>query len=246
MSQKQKSRLRKIVSWLAGSVIFQALVLALIIRSFVFQPFSIPSGSMKPTLLIGDYVFVTKWSYGFSRHSLPLGLPLFSGRIFAAEPERGDIIVFKFPRNTKTHYIKRLIGLPGDRVQLRDSKLYVNNLPLERFARGKFEGEINGRPSTVPIHIERMANGREYQTIDVIEGNYGDTSPVFEVPQGHYFFMGDNRDNSADSRYDVGTVPAELLVGKARFIFLSLEGGSAWQIWRWPSDMRWNRFFTGL
>ncbi|MFD0915753.1 signal peptidase I [Pseudahrensia aquimaris] len=229
------------------SVVIQAILLAVIIRSFIVQPFSIPSGSMKPTLLVGDYVFVSKWSYGFSRHSLPFSPPIFSGRIFGSDPERGDVVVFKYPPDPSKDYIKRVVGLPGDKVQLRDSVVLVNGQPIERLQNGMFEGDFQGRIIQTPIIQERMDNGAMYGTLDVQPGSSGDSTPVFEVPEGKYFFLGDNRDNSADSRYDVGLVPADHLVGKARFIFLSMENGTpAWHIWKWPSDMRWGRLFDGL
>lgn len=229
------------------SVIIQALLLALVLRTFLFQPFSIPSGSMKPTLLVGDYIFVSKWSYGYSRHSFPFSPPIFDGRIWAEAPERGDIVVFKYPPDTSKDYIKRVVGLPGDRVQLRDSVLYVNDVAVERFEQGTFTEETSRGTISLPIFRERLESGESYETIDIQPGSPGDTTPVFEVPEGNFFFVGDNRDNSADSRYDVGMVPFENLVGKAQIIFLSLEGNAgAWQIWRWPTDMRWGRLFKSL
>ena len=228
------------------SVIIQALFLALLIRSFLVQPFNIPSGSMKPSLLVGDYVFVTKWSYGYSRYSLPFGLPLFSGRVWSGEPARGDIVVFKYPPDPGKDYIKRVIGLPGDEVQLRDSVVYINGEAVDRVDAGKFFDDSNN--NRIPMFEERL-DGTSYRTLDIRSGSSGDTSRVFVVPPKTYFFLGDNRDNSADSRYDVGFVPAENLVGRAYIIFLSIRGeggGGAWQIWRWPSDMRWERLFTRL
>ena len=223
-------------------------MLAVIIRSFMFQPFSIPSGSMKPTLLVGDYVFVSKWSYGYSRHSLPLGyyIPFFSHRIWESSPLRGDIVVFKYPSDPSTHYIKRLIGLPGDKVRLSDSVIYINGVSVDRTRDGKFTGLINGRQVSLPIYLEQLDSGKSYGTLDVVPDSHGDTTRSFEVPSNHYFFMGDNRDNSADSRYDVGMVEAGLLVGKAQVIFLSLDSSPAWQFWRWPTAMRWDRVFMRL
>ena len=233
------------VVWETVSIVVQALLLALILRTFLFQPFNIPSGSMKPTLLVGDYIFVSKWSYGFSHHSLPFSPKLFSGRIWEGQPERGDVVVFKYPSDTSKDYIKRVIGLPGDKIQLKDSVVLVNGQPVARAQKGEFKDD--GSAASVPIFVESLKNGRSYETIDVQPGNYADTTPVFDVPEGQYFFLGDNRDNSADSRFDVGFVPAENLVGKAQVIFLSLDDGSAaWQIWNWPTKMRWDRIFTGL
>ncbi len=244
MAKSTKPKEENVV-WETVSVVIQALLLALVLRTFLFQPFNIPSGSMKPTLLVGDYIFVSKWSYGFSHHSLPFSPPLFSGRIWGSEPERGDVIVFKYPSDTSKDYIKRLIGLPGDKIQLKDSVVLVNGQPISRTQDGSFTD--TGSSAGVPVFVENQKNGKSYSTIDVQPGNYADNTPVFDVPEGHYFFLGDNRDNSADSRYDVGMVPAENLVGKAQVIFLSLEdGASAWQLWKWPSDMRWGRIFTGL
>ena len=244
MASKTKKEEEGVV-WETVSVVLQALLLALILRTFLFQPFNIPSGSMKPTLLVGDYIFVSKWSYGYSRHSLPFSPNIFSGRIWGSDPERGDVVVFKYPSDTSKDYIKRIIGLPGDKVQLQNSVILINGQPVERVQQGEFTDESTG--VTVPIYVETQANGNSYQTIDIQPNNYADSTPVFDVPEGHYFFLGDNRDNSADSRFDVGMVPAENLVGKAQVLFLSLNDGSAaWQIWKWPTSMRWDRLFNGL
>lgn len=244
MASKTKEKEEGFV-WETVSVVLQALLLALILRTFLFQPFNIPSGSMKPTLLVGDYIFVSKWSYGYSRHSFPFSPNLFEGRIWASDPERGDVVVFKYPGDTSKDYIKRVIGLPGDKVQLRDSVVLINGQPVPRVQNGSFTDEVTR--VTVPIWEETPDNGVSYQTIDIQPNNYADDTPVFDVPEGHYFFLGDNRDNSADSRFDVGMVPAENLVGKAQVMFLSLkDGASAWQIWKWPSAMRWDRLFSGL
>lgn len=233
------------VVWETVSVILQALLLALILRTFLFQPFNIPSGSMKPTLLVGDYIFVSKWSYGYSRHSFPFSPNLFSGRIWGSDPERGDVVVFKYPGDTSKDYIKRIIGLPGDKVQLKSSVILINGQPVSRVEDGSFTDEITG--VTVPVWVETQENGKSYETIDIQPNNYADDTPVFEVPEGSYFFLGDNRDNSADSRFDVGMVPAENLVGKAQVMFLSLsDGAAAWQFWKWPTSMRWERIFSGL
>ena len=241
-SQKQESTIGETVS-----VIIQALILALVLRTFLFQPFNIPSGSMKPTLLVGDYLFVSKFTYGYSKYSFPLSPNLFSGRIWAGEPERGDVIVFRPPHSLQTDFIKRVVGLPGDKIQLKDSVVYLNGAPIDRKQDGVFNEQTFRENLSVPIFKETLASGLEYETIDTEPGNRSDNTPVYEVPEGHYFFMGDNRDNSDDSRYSVGFVPAENLVGKAQVIFLSLENETpAYQIWRWPSDMRWGRIFTGL
>ncbi len=235
--------------WETVSVVVQALLLALVLRTLLFQPFNIPSGSMKPTLLVGDYIFVSKWSYGYSRHSLPFSPPLFDGRIFGSDPERGDVVVFKYPSDTSKDYIKRVLGLPGDTVQLRNSEVFINGEPAMREQVGSFTETVRGAVQTVPIYLETLGNGAFYETLDIdtTPGNPIDNTPEFVVPEGNFFFLGDNRDNSADSRFDVGFVPADNLVGKAQVIFLSLEdGAAAWQFWRWPGDMRWSRIFTGL
>ena len=235
--------------WETVSVVVQALLLALVLRTFLFQPFNIPSGSMKPTLLVGDYIFVSKYSYGYSRWSFPFGLAPIEGRIWRGEPERGDVVVFKYPPDPSKDYIKRVVGLPGDRVQLIDSVVHINGNPLQRVQDGEFAEAVRGVESRVPAFRETTPGGTSYQTLDINTrpGNVVDNTPVYTVPADHYFFLGDNRDNSLDSRFDVGFVPAELLVGKAQVIFLSLEDGTpAWQIWKWPTHMRWGRLFTGL
>jgi signal peptidase I len=239
-SQKKSGGLGETVS-----VIVQALLLALVIRTFLFQPFSIPSGSMRPTLLEGDYLFVTKWAYGYSRHSLPLSPNLFEGRIWGGEPDRGDVVVFKFPPDPSLDYIKRVIGLPGDTIQMRDGQLYINDqaVPRERV------GEINDPDITemnrpVAVYRETLPNGVSYDTLDLTENAIGDDTREFVVPEGHYFMMGDNRDNSTDSRFNVGFVPAENLVGEANIIFFSIAGGaSPLEIWKWPTELRLSRIF---
>lgn len=234
------------VIWETVSVVLQALVLALVLRTFLFQPFNIPSGSMKPTLLIGDYLFVSKFSYGFSKHSFPLSPDLFDGRVLQfSEPQRGDVVVFKFPGDNSTDYIKRVIGLPGDKVEMRSSVVYINDVAVPRAQNGTYTDEGNRR--TVPVWMETQGNGKNYATIDTQPGDRHDNTPAITVPDDSYFVMGDNRDNSSDSRYDVGFMPAENLVGKAQIIFLSLKDRTpAWQVWKWPTAMRWDRIFTWL
>ena len=225
--------------------ILYALLIALLIRIFLFQPFNIPSGSMKPSLLVGDYLFVSKFEYGFSRHSFPFSPPLFDGRFFASLPKRGDVAVFKLPRDGRTDYIKRVIGLPGDRIQVTNSVLYINGEPVERqLVRGGLsptgDSEIDGEP----IYRETLPNGVSYLTVDKTPNGRGDNTDVFIVPPGHYFMMGDNRDNSTDSRFDVGYVPLENFVGEAKFLFFSTDYSARWwEIWKWPMATRWNRIF---
>ena len=225
------------------SVIVQALLLALVIRTLLFQPFSIPSGSMRPTLLEGDYLFVTKWSYGYSRYSLPFSPDLFSGRIWGGEPQRGDVAVFKFPPNPSIDYIKRVIGLPGDKVQMRDGQLFINDVAVPREKVGQIDNpDITEVSRPVDVYRETLPNGVSYDTLDLTANSIGDNTREFIVPEGHYFMMGDNRDNSADSRFSVGFVPYDHLVGRANIIFFSIAGGaSPLEIWKWPSEVRFDR-----
>jgi signal peptidase I len=229
-------------------VIFHALIIALVIRTFLFQPFNIPSGSMKETLLVGDYLFVSKYSYGYSHYSLPFSPPLFTGRIpNTLLPARGDIVVFRLPKDDSTDYIKRVIGLPGDRVQVIDGLLHVNEQPVQRERISDFVETEEGRTSRIPRWRETLPNGVSYTTLDLQPNSFYDNTSVYTVPPGHYFMMGDNRDNSTDSRAQsqVGFVPFENIVGRAQIIFFSIgEGERAWQVWRWPIAVRWSRLFT--
>ncbi|MER9077672.1 signal peptidase I [Mesorhizobium sp. M0895] len=227
------------------SVIVQALLLALVIRTLLFQPFSIPSGSMRPTLLEGDYLFVTKWSYGFSRYSLPFGPNIFSGRIWGSEPKRGDVVVFKFPPDPSVDYIKRVVGLPGDKIQVKDGQLFINDVAVPRVKVGQIDNhDIIEENGPVDVYRETLPNGVTYDTLDLTQASIGDNTKEFKVPPGHYFMMGDNRDNSSDSRFTVGFVPEENLVGRANLIFFSIGGSaSPLEIWKWPSQMRASRLF---
>ena len=229
-----------------------ALLIALFLRVLFFQPFTIPSASMEPTLLEGDYIIVSKFSYGYSRHSIPFSPPLFKGRIMERSPERGDIIVFKLPRDGRTDYIKRLIGLPGDRVQMRQGRLWINGkevvdkeLPPVMIDSGY------GFTRNVQRFQETLPGGRTFITYDFGPDGDVDNTPTFVDPEGHYFFMGDNRDNSLDSRVPaeigVGFVPAENLVGKAQIILLSWNpGASLFKPWTWVMNARPSRFFNIL
>jgi signal peptidase I len=230
-----------------------ALAIALVLRIFLFQPFTIPSSSMRPNLLIGDYVIVSKFSYGYSKNSIPFSPPLFKGRIFAGKPQRGDVIVFKTPAEGHKDLIKRLVGLPGDTLQVTHGVLFVNGRPLQRDYAGLADSDETACPNlATPMRFwETNAIGRRYITYDCGRGDLDDTE-VFLVPEGHYFFMGDNRDNSADSRVPsesggVGYVPAENLVGKAETVMVSWkEGASLFKPWTWVLNLRWNRFFHSL
>lgn len=244
--------------------VFWALLIAGVIRTLFFQPFFIPSSSMKPTLLIGDFMFVNKMAYGYSRHSCPLSACPFEGRIFGKEPERGDIIVFKHPVSN-VDFIKRLIGLPGDKVQVQNGQLFINNKAVPKVENGVFTEvfEEQGRFGGIPrcksatgqgaacekdLFTETLPNGVEHATLDIVRmtTRSADNTPVFTVPEGQYFFMGDNRDNSTDSRFSqptgVGFVPFDLLLGRADRVILSAAGKRIIYFWTWRGD----RFFKRL
>ncbi|WP_127089779.1 signal peptidase I [Aquabacter cavernae] len=229
-------------------VIVHALLIALVIRTLFFQPFNIPSGSMKDTLLIGDYLFVSKFSYGYSRFSIPFSPPLFSGRIFGSEPTRGDVAVFKLPKDNETDYIKRVVGMPGDRIQMIEGVLQINGVPVKRERLSDvMQDDGTGRMVPVKRYKETLPNGVSYETLDLVDNGFYDNTQVYNVPAGHYFMMGDNRDNSADSRVlsQVGYVPFENFIGKAQIIFFSIDDHTpAWQVWTWPWTVRWTRLMT--
>jgi signal peptidase I len=228
--------------------VFWAVIIALMVRTFAFEPFNIPSGSMIPTLLVGDYLFVSKFSYGYSKHSMPFSLPVIPGRVFESEPERGDVVVFKLPSDTSQDYIKRVIGLPGDTVQVKEGRLYINNKMVER---ERIEDYIltdgGGRSAAVPQYIETLPNGRVHRILEMF-GDQGpsDNTEAFTVPEGHFFMMGDNRDNSADSRAFAARfrfVPIENLVGRAEFLFYSKDSSQpVYDL----SSIRFDRLFQGV
>ncbi|HEX6860476.1 MAG TPA: signal peptidase I [Caulobacteraceae bacterium] len=229
-----------------------ALLIALVLRILLFQPFTIPSASMEPTLLEGDYIIVSKYSYGYSRHSIPFSPPIFDGRIFERAPHRGDIIVFKLPRDGHTDYIKRLIGLPGDRIQVREGALYVNGKAVTRERLGPAAIETDYGFTRQVMRYEEHLGTHDYTTFDFGPDGDVDNTEVFVVPENHYFFMGDNRDNSLDSRVPpelqgVGMVPEENLVGKAQLILLSWDREAAlFKPWTWVTKARPSRFFKVL
>lgn len=222
--------------------------LALTFRSFMFEPFNIPSGSMIPTLKVGDYLFVSKFSYGYSRYSFPFGIIPFSGRVLAGEPARGDVVVFRQPRNESIAFIKRVVGLPGDEIAVRRGVLHINGAPVTR--RHSEEGTATDGVSVRKFdeYVETLPEGTEHRIREMTDGGILDNTPVFVVPDGHFFMMGDNRDNSNDSRTgSVGMVPAENLIGKAQFLFFSHNGTARWwQIWKWPFAIRYSRIGNGI
>ncbi len=229
--------------------IILAVLIAVVIRSFWLEPFRIPSGSMYPTLRVGDYLFVSKYAYGYSRYSFPFGLPIFEGRLKYTEPERGDVVVFKFPKNTHTDFIKRIIGLPGDKVQVKEGRLYINGELIERERNGSYViSEYVVLPEFYKQYTETLPNGVQHQIIEISDKErVVDNTEEYVVPEDMFFMMGDNRDRSDDSRISVGFVPKENLVGKAKFIFFSHDDkGSLFKPWTWYRAIRWNRFFRGI
>ena len=247
--------------WETIKVVVQALLIAFVVRTFLFQPFNIPSSSMYPTLKIGDYIFVSKLSYGYGEYSFNFNLAPFGkswvsccnidfpGRKVLAElPERGDVAVFKLPTNTQVDYVKRVIGLPGDRIQMTGGVLFINGVAVKKERIEDFVdpvGEGDGAP--VPQYVETLPNGVSYRVLDLQADGPADNTREYVVPANHYFMMGDNRDNSQDSRYQdqVGYVPIENFVGRADIIFFSISPrATLWEVWKWPFDIRWPRFFN--
>jgi signal peptidase I len=253
-----------------AKTIFWALLIAFVIRTLLFQPYTIPSASEEPNLYQGDYIVVSKWSYGYSRHSILFSPPLFKGRIFFTPPKRGDVIVFKLPRDGHTDYIKRLVGLPGDTIQVRHGVLIINGKPVSQVPAGTITTNDHGYPEQVSLKRETNPEGRSYLIQQHAQAEPADDTAVYHVPAHCYFMMGDNRDNSADSRFDpglspsdpllggcgwnsdvdaavgdetgVGFVPEDNLVGRARIVMLSWKEDAAFfKPWTWL-DLRWDRF----
>ena len=230
--------------------LFFALIIAVFIRSVLIQPFYIPSSSMEPNLLVGDRLFVTKYSYGYSKHSFPFSPPIFKGRLFSKSPKSGDVIVFKTPSDNRTDYIKRLIGLPGDKIQFINGDLFLNNNQILRTKNKKSDLIYCGN-ETININSfeEKLPNGKTHNTVYLKKFSY-QNSDIFTVPEKHYFFLGDNRDCSKDSRYltSVGYVHEDNLVGKAQFIFFSSDFriGSILSFWKWHKTIRIDRFFKKI
>ena len=233
-----------------AKTLFYALIIAIIIRSLFIQPFFIPSSSMEPNLLVGDRLFVTKYTYGYSKHSFPFSPPIFKGRLFQKEPKRGDVVVFKTPADNRTDYIKRLIGLPGDKIQFIDSNLFINNSEILKSRISKKDTIFCGKKKIDVFTFEELLpNGKKYNTVYLKDFSY-QNSDIFTVPEKNYFFLGDNRDCSKDSRFltSVGYVHEDNLVGKARFIFFSSDKsiGSIFSFWKWNKSIRLNRFFKKI
>ncbi len=230
--------------------IFYALVIAIVIRSLILQPFYIPSSSMEPNLLVGDRLFVTKYSYGYSKHSFPFSPPIIKGRIFSSPPKRGDIIVFKTPADNRTDYIKRLIGLPGDEIEFIEGELYLNGLQIfKNKVKNSREVFCGNKKIDVNFFEENLDNGVTFDTAYLKNYTF-QNSDKFIVPDKHYFFLGDNRDCSKDSRFlsSVGYVHQNNLVGKAQFIFFStdVKKGRLFQVWKWRYLIRFERMFKKI
>ena len=276
-AKAKKKKAKGQESWLETiKTVFWAVLIALLVRTFAYEPFSIPSGSMLPGLLVGDYLFVSKFSYGYSRFSFPWSPKLFAGRMLEGTPQRGDVVVFRLPTDTKVDYIKRVIGLPGDTVQVKAGRLHINGKMVARRRTGQVV--VYEQEETTGRHVERLyqvymetlpegpagKGGREHRIYERSDQDFGsDNTPEYVVPAGHYFMMGDNRDNSCDSRFSatynpagpggqrcgqiVGYVPFENFIGRAEFLFFSTDGtAELWEVWKWPFAIRYSRLLMGV
>lgn len=224
-----------------------AVGIAIVFRSLLFEPFSIPSGSMIPTLRVGDYLFVSKYSYGYSRYSFPFGILPFSGRVLAGEPERGDVIVFRKPGEESIDYIKRLVGLPGDEISVVEGILHINGTAVDRRVDSTASHNNGLYSRSATVYNETFPDGHSHLIQELSDNDRLDNISPRKVPPGHYFFMGDNRDNSRDSRVEIGFVPAENLIGRAEFLFFSHNGTARiYEIWRWPFAIRFSRIGQGI
>jgi signal peptidase I len=249
MKPKKTDKKKETTGEMVRSFLF-AIAIALVFRSVAYEPFHIPSGSMLSTLYEGDYIFVSKFSYGYSRFSFPLGVPFFEGRKFESLPQRGDVAVFRLPTNTRIDYIKRVIGLPGDRIQMKHDRLYINGELVEQTRRGEVSVPTSGGEwRSLPRYEEVLPGGKHHIVLDEMPNGPADNTQEYTVPAGHYFMMGDNRDNSQDSRYqaEVGFVPLENMVGRAEIILLSFNTDVPfWKVWQWPHAFREGRWLKAI
>jgi len=226
-----------------------AIVIAGLVRTFWFEPFKIPSGSMYPTLEVGDFLFISKYTYGYSRHSFPFSFPKFEGRIWQDLPKRGDVVVFKAQGETGPDFIKRIIGMPGDTVQMIKGRLYINGELMKREEVGRYViREYTPFPQEFTEYVETLPEGQQHRILEYSdEVDEVDDTPLFTIPENHYFMMGDNRDNSNDSRKMIGMVPLDNIEGKARFLFYSHDDTAHWyNPISWITSIRWKRLFNKI
>jgi signal peptidase I len=229
--------------------IVYAVLIAVVIRTCLFEPFFIPSGSMVPTLLVGDYVLVAKYRYGYTHFSFPFSPDIFNGRFPGGAPKRGDVVVFRLPRDTSVDYVKRVIGLPGDTIQVTQGQLFVNGVQVPRADVGDYTDDSDGQPVVVQEFTESLPGGKNHPILKATDEGFMNNTPVYTVPPGDMFMMGDNRDNSLDSRVldDVGYVPIENALGPATIVFFSIDLQDPWYaFWDWPFEIRWDRILQRI